>query len=380
MQVLVLNGGATDKAPWAQARAVAWATLGLTMSVATNVPSAVGDDVDILVIAPSVTDPLAQARAFRQRRPSGQILFVVPGDRLERMQRLLPFSPEMSEAWVLVDDVAVPELERRLQEAASAVSRRRAVRGLYGRINARFERVPEAVDEPGELRTRHLALAERYLAAILANAPDALVAVALDGAVVSWNEAAARLFGLTWDVVSGRSFVDLFLVPDRPDAVALLGQAGMGESVRSRELRIAARDGSPLTLELSAGPVLGGGGSIEGVSLVARDVTARKRDAETLRLLNEDLEGRIAHAVAEREVTAAALRQAQKMEAVGQLTGGVAHDFNNLLTVIKSSVEMMADPTSPRTGDSATSQPSRTPSTARPSSLGSCWPSHGGNR
>jgi PAS domain S-box-containing protein len=347
MQVLVLNGGATDAASWAQAGAVAWTTLGLTMSVARDVPSAVGDEVDILLIAPSVTAPLAQARAFRQRRPSGQILFVVPGDRLDRMQRLLPFSPEMAEAWILVDDVAVAELEQRLQEAASAVSRRRAVKGLYGRINARFERTPAAVDEPGELRTRHFALAERYLAAILANAPDALVAVALDGAVVSWNEAATRLFGVTWDVVSGRSFVDLFLVHDRPQAVALLGQASMGESVRSRELRIAARDGSTLTLELSAGPVLGGGGSIEGISLIARDVTARKRDAETLRLLNEDLEGRIAHAVAEREVTAAALRQAQKMEAVGQLTGGVAHDFNNLLTVIKSSIEMMARPDLP---------------------------------
>lgn len=343
MQVLVLTGPAPDE--WARGHIYGepWDDLDVVASMAADAVGQEGD-ADILVITPSVSDPLACARRFRQRRPSGQIVFVVLAESLERMRRMLPFSPEISEAWVLDAAVSRSELGRVLREAAATIASRRAVKGLYGRINAQFTRAAPADDGAETRRVGHLALAERYLTAILTNAPDAMFAAAPDGAVVSWNEAATRLFGRTWDAISGRSFIDLFLPEDRRAALSLLDQVLMGESVRARELRITGGEGRELTLELSAGPVLGGGGAIEGISLVARDVTARKRDETALRQLNEDLEGRVARAIAENEVTAAALRQAQKMEAVGQLTGGVAHDFNNLLTVIKSSMEMLRRP------------------------------------
>lgn len=152
----------------------------------------------------------------------------------------------------------------------------------------------------------------------------ALYSLDPDGHVVTWNEGAERLKGYREDEIAGRHFSCFYSpedvaagVPDR-----LLRTAAVEGRADDEGWRLK-KDGSRFWAEAVLTALRHPDGSLRGFSKITRDVSERRQQQEAL------------------EQSRAVLAQAQKMEAVGQLTGGVAHDFNNLLTVIQGSLELL---------------------------------------
>ena len=132
------------------------------------------------------------------------------------------------------------------------------------------------------------------------------------------------------------------LHPDDLDRILKEQVAGEGSrKLFTLEARYRRTDGGYSWIRSVSQPRTGPDGEFAGFIGIGYDIGDAKRAEEDLKRINDLLAERVRDALAERDQAEMALRRAQKLEVVGQLTGGVAHDFNNLLTIIVGALDLM---------------------------------------
>ena len=147
------------------------------------------------------------------------------------------------------------------------------------------------------------------LVAIVSSSSDGIIGKTLDGIVTSWNAAAERIFGYTAAEMVGQSIFKL-IPPELHDAEReLLDRVRRGEPVEFSESERIRKDGRRVWISLSVSPIRDSYGVVAGAASIKRDITERKTIEEHL-------------------------RETQRLQAVGQLAGGIAHEANNQMMVV----------------------------------------------
>ncbi len=191
-----------------------------------------------------------------------------------------------------------------------------AARALKHANQALQQTISERSTELEATRSR-LRESERGFSLLVSGVTDyAIFMLDLDGQIISWNAGAERIKGYTAPEIVGQHFSRFYTEEDRKAgipmrALARAAQEGRWEAEGWRVRKDGSRFWANVIID-----AIHDGGELVGFAKITRDTT-EKRAAESQ------------------------LRQAQKMEAIGQFTGGVAHDFNNLLMAISGSLEIL---------------------------------------
>jgi PAS domain S-box-containing protein len=146
-----------------------------------------------------------------------------------------------------------------------------------------------------------------------------------NGHVTTWNAGAERIKGYSKDEILGSHFSRFYTESDREAGMpALALETALREGRYEREAWRVRKDGTLFFAHVVIDPIFDPNNNHVGFAKITRDITEKQAAREEL------------------ERTQRALQQAQKLETIGKLTGGVAHDFNNLLQVIGGNLQLLA--------------------------------------
>lgn len=212
-------------------------------------------------------------------------------------------------------------------------------------ILVRAERSISTVEAEAQRRSDALDLTNNRHTALVENLPQLVWTCLPDGRCDYFSPQWIAYTGLKADDQLGFDWLDRVIHPDdRARTEEHWMGAVAGRHPYDIEYRIRSVDGSYRWFKTRGTPARAGDGSTEywfGTSTDIEDIVAAR---EVLARSRVELERQVEDRTAELMAVEAQLRQSQKMEAVGQLTGGVAHDFNNLLTIIRSASDLLRRP------------------------------------